>query len=204
MALRLLTSTAAIVDLMTLAEAKAFIRANNDTSQDAIISGLIKAAQSHLMQYLNRSFTITEWDLVLDAFPAEPIQLPVAPVRGVSAISYYDADGVQQTLAPSSYYVDSVSEPGWVLREVDTDWPATLAAANAVQVRFTAGYEPVEGGSGSDGDDELGNVPPDIILAAKVLVSHWYEHREPVITGTIVSEMPMSVKSLIQPYRVFL
>jgi uncharacterized phiE125 gp8 family phage protein len=189
---------------MTLAEAKEFIRANPDTSQDETIKVYIKAAQSHLMQILNRSFTVTEWELTLDAFPTEPIRLDVCPVRGVTSIKYFDEDGVEQTLDPSTYYVDTVSEPGWVLREVDQEWPVTLAAANAVKVRFTAGYEPVEGGSGSDGDDELGNVPPEIKLAARVLVSHWNEYREPVISGTIVADVPMSVKDMVQPYRVFL
>jgi hypothetical protein len=39
--------------------------------------------------------------------------------------------------------------------------------------------------------------------ALRILVAHYYEHRELVVTGTTVNELPMTVKALIAPYRCF-
>lgn len=41
----------------------------------------------------------------------------------------------------------------------------------------------------------------DITTAMLLLIGHWYESREAVIVGTISSELPLAVDSLIMPYR---
>lgn len=43
----------------------------------------------------------------------------------------------------------------------------------------------------------------DITTAMLLLIGHWYANRESVVVGTITSEMPMAVDSLISPYRFF-
>lgn len=37
--------------------------------------------------------------------------------------------------------------------------------------------------------------------AVKLLVGHWYEHREAVVTGTIATELPMAVDMLVGALR---
>ncbi len=69
------------------------------------------------------------------------IILPYPPLQTVDSIKYYDASGVLQTLDPAQYYVDSVTEPARVTPAYGTTWPSTLNRANAVEVRFTAGYD---------------------------------------------------------------
>lgn len=41
----------------------------------------------------------------------------------------------------------------------------------------------------------------DITVAMLLLISHWYENREAVTTGTIVAQTPLAVESLLWPYR---
>ncbi len=40
-----------------------------------------------------------------------------------------------------------------------------------------------------------------IQLGCLMLVAHWYANREAVITGTIVSELPLATEHLWAPYR---
>ena len=78
---------------------------------------------------------------MLDGWPAAgAIELPRAPVLAVTSVKYINTSGVETTLAPSAYALDKDSEPGWLLPAYDTDWPEARDTANAVRVRYTAGF----------------------------------------------------------------
>ncbi|MDB5992404.1 MAG: hypothetical protein JWQ10_3807 [Herbaspirillum sp.] len=68
------------------------------------------------------------------------IYLPYPPLQTVDSIKYIDVDGVQQTLSPSQYIVDPISEPGRITPAFNTSWPSTRNQINAVEVTFTCGY----------------------------------------------------------------
>ncbi|BBV75139.1 hypothetical protein STW0522RAO56_11930 [Raoultella planticola] len=44
-------------------------------------------------------------------------------------------------------------------------------------------------------------IADDILLALMLLVGHWYENREPVNVGNIVTPFPFGFDSLLEPYR---
>lgn len=44
-------------------------------------------------------------------------------------------------------------------------------------------------------------IKDDVKLALMLLVGHWYENREPVNIGNIVSTLPFGFESLLEPYR---
>ncbi len=44
-------------------------------------------------------------------------------------------------------------------------------------------------------------IKDDVKLALMLLVGHWYENREPVNIGNIVSALPFGFESLLEPYR---
>lgn len=122
----------------TVAEIKALIPiAEND--HDARISTLISALRMEAEQITGRSLATSAWQIKLDAFPYE-IRLLWPVIVSVQSIQYIDASGNTQTLNPSSYIVDTHSEPGWILPAANTQWPSTYNTANAVTVNYTAGY----------------------------------------------------------------
>lgn len=45
---------------------------------------------------------------------------------------------------------------------------------------------------------------PDLASAILLWAGHLYEHREAVVTGTIATALPLTVDSLISPYRRWL
>jgi len=53
-------------------------------------------------------------------------------------------------------------------------------------VRFVAGQ-----------GDDVTDVSEIDRMAVRLLVSHFFELREPMITGTIISEVPMGLRSII-------
>lgn len=176
---------------VSLAEARLHLRVDH-TDEDDLIAGLLDAAVDHLdgaSGILGRALVTQAWDLVLDALPCDAIQLPLAPLVSVSSVQYYDTAGALQTLSPSLYYVDAISQPGWVTRLSTATWPDTMDGANAVIVRFVAGY------------GAAAAVPGAIKAAIKLLVGHLYRNRE-ATTAEALTATPMAVDALLAPYRI--
>jgi len=62
------------------------------------------------------------------------------PLQSVTAITYFDSNGVEQTLAADQYLVDSTTQPARITPAYGLVWPVTQWRHNAVKVRFVAGY----------------------------------------------------------------
>lgn len=180
------------VEPMLKAEAKAYLRIDG-TNEDTLVDSLIIAARQQAETFTGRALCTQTWDLVLDQFPGDdaPIDVPLPPLQSVTSITYLDTNGTTQTLSSSVYIVDSKNEPGRIALAVGESWPDTQAdRINAVTVRFVCGYGAADA------------VPEGIKTAIKLLVSHWFEHREPVVVGSISSELPQSVEMLLWQHRI--
>lgn len=135
--------TAPSVEPVTLAEAKLQCRVDADlTADDARIGVLISAVREQAEHEIGGALVTQTWERTLDAFPVSggAIELGMPPVQSLVSVKYLDAAGTEQTLAPSAYTLDAVAAPGWVLPAAGTDWPAAGDYANAVRVRFVAGF----------------------------------------------------------------
>ena len=120
------------------------------------------------------------------------ITIPLPPLQTIDSIKYYDQDGVKQTLSPSAYIVDNVSEPARVTPAPNTTWPSTQNRVNAVEVSFTAGY------------DDSGDLVPKGIKAWMLMhISDKCENDAAVVMGVRGSvETHPYVDRLLDPYRV--
>ena len=177
---------------ISLAEAKKHLRVEI-TDDDDYINSLIVVAREHVETITRRALITQVWELGLDNFPSEEIEIPLPPLQSVGSVKYTDTDGVVQTLSAEKYTVDSKNEPGVIVPVYGGSWPATRNIINAVLVQFTAGY----GDTGAD-------VPESIKQAMLFLIAHFYENREAVSAGTVIREMPLAVESLLATYRVWL
>jgi uncharacterized phiE125 gp8 family phage protein len=124
-------------------------------------------------------------------FRGSKIDIPFPRLQSVDAVKYIDASGVTQTLDPSAYVVDSISEPGVLTPAPGTYWPDTQNRTNAVQISFTAGY-----GDASD-------VPAGIKAWILLRVGSLFENREEVSVAyrVTVQSLPY-VDTLLDPYRI--
>jgi len=187
MRLELLTPPA--TEPVTLAEVKTRLRID-DATDDAGVTRLIASATKHAESITRRAFVTQSWALTLDAFPCGSISLPLPPLQSVEEISYIDSTGATVVLPTTEYLVDKNGMIGMIHRAYQKQWPTTRAQPMAVRIKFTAGY------------GAAGAVPSDLASAMMLLIAHWDQNREPVVVGTIVSSVPLSVESLLAPFVI--
>jgi len=186
-------SVAPTSEPITTAEAKLHLRVSSDyTDDDAYIDSLIAAARHYVETATNRQLVNATWDQRMDAFPPE-IVLRRAKGQSITSIAYIDENGASQTLSASVYQSDLNSVPGRIKPAYGESWPDTrVGDYSAVTVTFVAGYGAT-----------AASVPNTIKQAILLLVGQWYENREPVVTGTIATRIPLTVENIIAVHKVF-
>ena len=187
-------------DPITLAQAKAHLNIEH-SNDDTLIAALIKAAAAAVEDETNRALVYQQRELRLECFPEEII-IPCPPLYSVASVVYTDADGISTTLASTEYQVDTRSEPGRIKPAYGKSWPVTREGVyNAVVVTYWAGFTPVEVGSPTD---FVGNIPPDLVHAVKLVVGDLYANRESVVVGPGLQavKVPQSAKWLCWKHRV--
>lgn len=176
---------------VTLADAKAHLRVDHSDS-DAMITAYLEAATVHLDGYggvLGRALINQEWRQDFDGF-CRILRLPL-PNVSAAAVTYDDADGVEQTVSSGSFRILSDHLSSYVAASLDTVWPSARLDAGSVRVTFTAGY----GAAPAD-------VPASLRSAILLMVGDLYENRATVSErGSGRIDMSTTVNALIAPYR---
>ena len=187
-----MNSLARTVDPARVAVAASAVRAHlrlDDDAEETHLASLIATAVNWAEGFTRRALITQTWAYYLDGFPTV-IALPRPPLQSVSSIAYVDGAGDSQTLSTSVYTVDTTAEPGLIYPAYGEVWPPTQAIPKSVTVTFVAGY-------GTDPAD----VPAEIAQAISLYVSRHFDLREPVIVGTISSDL-RSDEALLRPYQI--
>lgn len=176
---------------ITIADAKAQVRLDGSDEDEAVLHK-VQAAREFIENVTHRQFVTASWDYYLEDFPSEDfIALPLSPLQSLTTFQYVDAAGTLTTVPSTAYELDTNSEPGLIRLAYDQDWPTCRGDHwNDVRIRFVAGY----GAAGSQ--------PAVVREAVKMFFAHIYENREPVLIGTISSDLPMHLQSFINQLRV--
>lgn len=187
----LVRTIAPATEPVSLVEAKAQCRIDG-TDENDFLTALVAAARGHLEETTWRAFITQTWRLTLRGFPScgGPIYLPRPPALALSSFTYVDPDGATQTLTSDDYQLDVAADPGTLEPAYGESWPATRDQPNAVSITYTAGF------------GDAAAVPADLKHALKLLIGHWSENREAVVTGTIATELPLAVQALVAPWIV--
>tara|TARA_R110000868_G_scaffold23387_2_gene94415 strand:- start:124 stop:708 length:585 start_codon:yes stop_codon:yes gene_type:complete len=172
---------------LTYAEAKAYLRLNDDSEQ-SLVTSLISAARGIVEGQTWRPLISQVWATQLDFSEVNTsvIRINKAPIISIDTITYYDSNNALQTLSASNWESDIYGSPARVRLKTP---PIVYERMNALQVNFTAGYA------------NAAAVPNDIKSALYMIIGHLYENRQDVVTGTQVNEIPMASKYLLEPYR---
>ncbi len=205
------------VEPVSLEAAKKHLRVDF-AEDDLLIQALISAAREWAEVYCKRAFFEQTIVLSLDNFPLfmggngtippsqmhgwpyysaywDPlaIRLPRPSTVSVQSIKYRDLNNTVQTLDPSTYYVDTTSEPARIVPMPSLTWPTTqLYLPGSVQITYTAG---------SYGDGYNTNTCPFAVRAAiLLLLGHLYEHRE-TVSELSLKEIPLGAKALLDTVR---
>jgi uncharacterized phiE125 gp8 family phage protein len=177
--------------ILTLSDIKAHLRIDHESDDDWLINATLAATQwcegFQNQIYLPRAIIEKR-----DAFPdhGKPLCPKYAPVQSVTTIHYYDGDGAYQLWASSLYVVDTDPKPARITPAYGERFPSTRRQPNAVVLTYAAGY--ANGAS----------VPASVKQAVRLLVGHWYENRENVLTGTISKEIEFGTRALLWMDRI--
>lgn len=172
---------------VTLAEAKAFLRVSHD-SEDALISGLIRAATEEVERSTGAAMIDQTWRLTLDDWPdSASVAVSRWPLKQVLAVTIYDADGNGAALEPSDWLADGEASPPRIHFERK---PPPGQAINGIEVDFVAGF----GAAGPD-------VPDGLRRAMLMLVAHWFEFRSQVSPENQPVGYPQGYERLIANWK---
>lgn len=186
MSLKLITAPTA--EPVTLTEAKAHLRVIG-ADEDTYITALIVAARQAAEHITGRALMAQTWELALDAFKAG-ISLPRPPLASITSIKYLNDAGALTTMDASAYLLDDHSEPARLLPAYGATWPATRNQANAVLIRYVAGYA------------NAAAVPQEIKSWILLRIGLLYENRESVVAGVSIAELPF-VDRLLDASKVW-
>lgn len=170
--------TDAVAEPLTLADVKAWTRIDVP-DDDALVSALMLPAARHAAEALmQRSIMPTQWRLALDAFPCGPIRLQYPQLISVQALKYWDIEGVEITVLPADYLLDTTSAPSWVAPVPGKTWPATQLRINAVTLDYTAGWA------------NAAAVPTSIKQWIARHVATAYDNRQLMVQGQELRDLP--------------
>lgn len=186
----LITTDAPTVEPLSVGEVQSWCKAT-ESAEAETIEMLISEARAHVEGWINRALATQTLAARWDGFPCWTITLERPPVQSITSIQYVDTDGVTQTLSPSLYLTDLHSSPARITPAYGEVWPSARCQMNAVTVTYVTGYA------------SAAAVPGPIRRGMALLVAHWFENREAVLVGPSAIEMPMSVRDLIMPFKVY-
>jgi uncharacterized phiE125 gp8 family phage protein len=185
---RLALETAPAADPLTVAQLREHLRIVGSHDDD-LLSAYLDAAVKLVAEEQGRALITQTWNWTLQDWPGGTgaICVPKPPLQSVTHVKYVDGNGTLTTIDSANYQVDTSGTFGAIVPASGYCWPGVNHDYVApIQIQFVAGY----GDAGSD-------VPETTRVAIRQLVAGWYEHREPVVIGRIVSEVPNQVERLI-------
>ena len=181
----------------------------SDTSSDAEINRLIKAARSFVERETDRILLPEVWQEIRDTFPV-PLRYPLTPnwnytlhrtpllqyqdqskitlvlnpVQSVN-IQYYDLGNVLQTLDPATYYFVAPTRLPATLTPAQF-FPVAYPRPDAVQITCQVGYT---------------SVPDNCAQALIALVATWFQYRESE-SEKVTKELNAGLLRIINQLRV--
>lgn len=160
------------------------------TDDDNYVTALLTAAERYCEQGIagHRQFLTATYLQPVAGWWHHELRLPRPPLQSVSLITYVDPTGVAQTLATTYYNVRIAwRQPGTIERAPWQQWPWHQGDnPYPIAITFTCGYGIAT------------QVPLTIQQAILMLVSHWYERREPVTSGNVSKEIEFTVSALLE------
>ena len=193
---------------VTIDEAKLHLRVE-DGYEDALITGLLQAAVSHLDGWtgvLGRCLVEQTWRIDFDTF-SRCMRIPLWPIIEIEAITWRNEAGQVATIADNNYALRTDERGAYVYWDKAFSFPSGLYESAAVSVTVKAGY-PTTPAVPADPDAEppieaapaTSTVPAALKVAILLLVGTWFDNREATVSGS-VSELPFAVNALIAPFR---
>jgi len=171
---------------ITLEAVKAHLRLTGNDEADHI-SNLITAAREYAQGVTGKLYGVQTVTAVCDSFPADDIiELPTAPIISLTSLIYKNSALMETNITADVIVDDFATKPTLVLKST-ANWPSVgLYQVNPIKIIYKSGA-----------------IPSSKIKAAMLLlIAHWFENREEVVTGTQQPySVPFAAEALLQQER---
>lgn len=183
-------TTDAVIEPIDQSQAVAWVRINADDENVSVLSTLIRAARQKIEEDTGLALYTQTWTYSLDRVPGNrQIPLPIWPVQSVTSVTAYSPSDSGSVVSTSVYRVDTASTPARLVLKENQSWASDVRPQDAFSVVFVAGWS------------NIADIPESLLLALRLLVSHWYEHRETVVVGTTTAEIEQTYSALISKWK---
>lgn len=156
---------------------------------DSYLIDLLKIGYQYIVDRTDLAILETKFRLTLQQFPISTytaIRLPRPELKSVQQIKYVDCDGTDQVMPETDYRVGTAFGQIALNRNLHI-WPQSLPGVpDAVSIDYTAGT----------GEAKV----PQFMQALRLLVGHWYRHREDTLELRL-EKIPHGVDTLIEQMR---
>ncbi len=171
---------------VTIADARAFLRISTD-SEDDILRRLVATARELVEAETGLALIDQTWQLKVDRWPRSGrLALFKYPVKAVTAVVAYRADGTAIQLAPEEYALQDGRRPQRLYMAHYPD----AATFRGLETDFVAGF------------GETGVEVPDALKQATLsLTAHLYETRTGVDAGGAGVAFPPMVGRMVDGWR---
>ncbi len=190
-------TTIGTTEPVSLSEMKTFLGEAGDHN-DALITALITAARERAEIFLNRTIVDRRIVLMIDYVPVNgKVKLPRGPIKELVSVQYVDNDDDLQTLDPENYASHIGVDPGILVFKNSIS--GKKQGINTIHITYDTGY----GNREVYGTVYQNPLPGAIVNAIKMIVYTMYDHRDDIVRGTIVTQLPQNAEYLLSPHRIF-
>lgn len=172
---------------ITLAEAKAQVRMEEDASQDTFITSLIAPARAYVERYTRylfvagtRTAIFTQW--------GDYLEIAYRPITSITTITYTNEEGAAGT-AYTGFLASVGGNSTRISPAVDGEFP-DLAPGGIITVTYSAGAL-----DATSNEYLIGK------RAMLLLIGHWFENREGAVLGVLSDEVDFAVRALLDELR---
>ena len=174
--------------LITLAQAKDQLNIETSfTGKDTMLTALLGVTTDHIENHTGRYLIEQTLDCLCERWEEVCGVLPFGYFQSVSEITYWDSDGVFQTVSASDYYVSDVgTDDGRITFKDSFSYPDLYEyAEHPITLTIVVGYPKTVG------DDYQANIPEPLKFAARLYLEHLYDS----------SDVENAVNALLASYR---